>query len=86
MFTRRRKLKISDLQIDDNGSIDIDDHLADVDFGSSSEELLFIEDEEDDTSEITVAEPTVENTKKVKKQPLLEVVSRKISRKVAKLS
>ena len=31
--------------IDDNGSIDIDDDLSDVDFGTSSEELLLLEDE-----------------------------------------
>ena len=85
IISKRRKQNFSDLLIDDNGSIDIDDDLADVDFGSSSDELLLLEDEEDDTSEITVAEPIVEIARKRKKQPLLEVVSPKRSRKVAKV-
>ena len=44
-----------------------------------------MEDEEDDASQITVAELVVQNTRKRKNQPLLHVVSPKRSRKVAKV-
>ena len=53
IFNNRRKQNFLDLLIDDNL----------VDFGSSSEDLLLLEDEENDTSEMTVAEPVVENTR-----------------------
>ena len=49
VITKRRKQNFSDLQIDDNGIIDIDDDFDD-DFISSEEELLLVEESDWETN------------------------------------